>query len=157
VSLAASAIAVLLFANPPLEYYAPVPDFHDRMGRSIGVISSYVVGPSYTQAVIFGLDGSEYDFVVGGDFLMEGRILRCQEAPTVDRPVTSVLCPDWPSEIVLNETPVIFVYWRARAGDEQIAVLRRIDPLPGGPAGTMEPDTSGDPEVRARMPQRLWW
>jgi len=136
VSFTASAIAVLLFANPPLGYYAPVPDFHDRMGRSIGVIDSYVVGPTYTEAVIFSLDESEYHLVVGGDFLMEGRILRCQNAPTAAHPVASVLCPDWPSEIILDETPVFFTYWLTRVGDEQIAVLRRVDPIPGGPAAT---------------------
>jgi hypothetical protein len=128
-------------AEPPIGYYAPVPTFHDRMKRGIGIVSSYVVGSSYAEAVILELPlprggaASEYHFVISDDFLIEGRSLYCEEAPTADHPVASVLCPDWPSDIVLDETPVIFTYWRARAGDEEIAVLRRIDPVPGGLAG----------------------
>jgi hypothetical protein len=122
----------LPIATPPLQYYAPVPTYHDHIGRGIGVISSYTIGGSYGEAVIFDLQENEYHLIVGGDFLMEGRILHCEEAPRPDHPVTTMLCPDWPANITLDETPVIFTYWRAQAGGEQIAVLRSIDVVPGG-------------------------
>jgi hypothetical protein len=122
----------LPIATPPLQYYAPVPTYHDPIGQAIGVITSYIIGGNYGEAVIFDLQENEYHLIIGGDFLMEGRILHCEEAPRPDHPVTTVLCPDWPANITLDETPIIFTYWRAQAHGEQIAVLRSIDVVPSG-------------------------
>ena len=113
-------------ASPPLSYYAPVPTYHDHIYRRLGVILSYMVGPDYSQAIIDDNDSREWEMIVSGNFNMEGRELKCEEAPQDAQTPASVLCPDWPDDIVLYETPIFFTYWVTRLDGHEIAVLQSI-------------------------------
>ncbi len=125
---AVTADAEMGTASAPLNYYAPVPSYHDRIYRKIGVLLTYIVGPQYTQAVIDDVRGREWQLVVSGNFTIEGRSLRCQQAPSHGDTNPDIFCPDWPSDIDPYATPVVFQYWITRLGDNTIAVLQSIDP-----------------------------
>jgi len=120
----------LSIASPPLSYYAPVPTYHDPIAHGVGVLSSYVVGPWYTQAVIYDTHEREYELVVGGDFTMEGQHLRCEQGPQADEAISKLVCPDWPTNLALDQTPIVFTYWKTRLDDHEIAVLRSVDLAP---------------------------
>ena len=120
--------AELRIAQPPMSYFAPVPTYHDHIYRRLGVIVSYVVGSQYTQAIIDDSRRHEWQLIVSGNFTIEGRLLRCEQAPeNIDTPI-NILCPDWPSDIRVYETPVYFTYWLTKLGDDEIAVLQSIKP-----------------------------
>lgn len=126
----ACADSEMSIANPPMSYFAPVPTYHNHIFRRVGVLLSYVVGPNYTQAILDDSRRQEWQLVVSGTFAIEGRRVTCTEAPADPEEPATILCPDWPSDIQVYTTPVIFSYWMTTLGNDPIAVLQSIDPVP---------------------------
>jgi hypothetical protein len=134
------ALGVMLCANPArvlsdqeqpgpdaaMFFFAPSTTEDTQLSHIQGIITSYRVGDRYGEIDIVDGNRRPWKFLMGGDLLVEGHTLNCQEAPQPGLDINLVTCPDWPADITLYRTTVTLTYWQSELNDKPILVVSAI-------------------------------
>ena len=88
----------------------------------IGVLTAYGRGNKSGSFTINQLNGTVRGFYIGSPMIIDGSAVLCGVPPTATQPVDPVVCPDWPSEVVIGTTTVKVLYWTTTRNGSQADV-----------------------------------